>query len=249
MKSAKKSAGASRKADNGNVTLDLGEKHSEKIQEMVNEKFAAAGMAGVAQRTQIGRPGFLGRPSSGRFLGRPALGAGYRPWLSRFGGRRPFMGNDAGAMVTTNRGMYSIIPMELQQVKTGQLLTGLGLGILGNRALVRLTPNLWKGNNSRLLHEGIAFAAGLIPLLFKRNATTLGVALPGAVYLGGTLVDMLFTAVGMPASPSLAGAEFGRAQGVDAALVARQKLAAIQNRLQVPAAQRSVPRVVAQQYA
>lgn len=241
-----KSAGASRKADSGNVVLDLGEKHSQKVKRMIDAKFAQAGLAG-GQRTEVGRPSHLRSRFGGRFLGRPALGAGYRPWFSRFGGR---MGNDAGAMAFTPGRSITIIPAEIRKVATSQLLTGLGLGILGNRALLRLTPELWQTNSSKIMHEGIAFAAGLIPLLFKRNATTLGVALPGAVFLGGTLIDMLFTAVGMP-KRDLSGATPGRTPGVDAALAARQKLAAIQQKIQNPAVQqqRANPRVVAQQYA
>jgi hypothetical protein len=244
-KPQKKSAGASRKADSGNVILDLGEKHSQKIEKMIDQKFAAAGMAGGSQKTGLGRPG--SSRFGGRFLGRPSMGAGYRPWFSRFGGegRRPWMGQ--GAIALTPRGGYQIIPMEIRNVVTSQLLTGMGLGIVGNRALVRLTPSLWPTNNSRIVHEGLAFAAGLIPLLFKRNATTLGVALPGAVYLGGTLVDMLFNALNMP-QPALAGSQPGRLSGMDAALAARQKLAAIQSRISSPVAhpQGARPRVLAQ---
>jgi hypothetical protein len=245
----KKSAGAGRK-DNGNVVLDLGEKHSQKISKMIDAKFVQAGLAG-GQKTEMGRPS-SGSKFGGRFLGRPALGAGYRPW---YAGRRPWMGNDAGTISMTAMGprtMFGLIPAHMRQVATMELLTGVGLGILGNRALMRLTPQLWQTNSNPLIHEGIAFAAGLIPLLFKRNATTLGVAIPGAVYLGGMLIDKLFNAVGMPAGlPGMAGANVGNSAGSDAALAARQKLAAIQQRIQAGGgAQRNVPRVVAQpQYA
>lgn len=250
-----KSAGAGRKADSGNVVLDLGEKHTQKISKMIDAKFAQAGVSG-ADKTGLGRPfglrpgsrfggRFLGRPALGRpALGRPALGAGYRPW---FAGRRPWMGQDALAL--TPKGLFEIIPTSIRSVVTGELLTGLGLGLLGNRALLRLTPQLWTTNTSKLMHQSIAFAAGLLPLLFKRNATTLGVALPGTVYLGGTLIDMLFDAVGMPKS-TLAGAQpAGAVRGNDAALAARQKLAAIQQRIQTGGVQQQtagVPRVFAQ---
>lgn len=261
MAKSQKSAGASRKADNGNVTVDLGEKHSQKIERMISEKFAKAGLAG-SKRTE------MGRPVAGKFSSRPGLlGGGYRPWYSRSGGpsigsrlgrpgsslgsrfgRRPWLGQEAMAWVP-GTSAFQIIPASLRQVATGNLLTGLGLGLLGNRALVRLTPQLWP-NPNRLMHEGIAFAAGLIPMLFQRNAATLGVALPGAVYFGGTLVDRLFTWIGIP-SATLAGAQNENSAGANAALAARQKLAAIQNRIQSPAVQpnRGVPRVVAQQYS
>lgn len=253
-----KSAGASRKADNGNVTVDLGEKHSKKIERMISEKFAKAGLAG-ANRTEMGRPG------ASKLGSRPGLlGGGYRPWYSRFGrpsgapalgsrfgrpgsslGRRPWLGQEGAIAWAPGAGAFQL-PMSLRQVATGNLLTGLGLGLLGNRALVRLTPQLWP-NPNKLMHEGIAFAAGLIPMLFQRNAATLGVALPGAVYFLGTAVDKLFTWIGIPQA-TLAGAQNDNSAGANAALAARQKLAAIQNRIQSPAVQpnRGVPRVVAQ---
>jgi hypothetical protein len=250
MSKPQKSAGSSRKANSGNVVLDLGEKHTQKISRMIDAKFAQAGVGG-AQKTEMGRPfglrpgsrfggRFLGRPA----LGRPALGAGYRPW---FANRRPWMGQDALAI--TPKGIFEIIPTSLRQVVTGELLTGLGLGLVGNRALMRLTPQLWPTQSKKLVHESIAFAAGLIPMMFKRNATTLGVAVPGAVYLGGTLIDMLFDALNMPKA-NLSGSEAqGVVRGNDAALAARQKLAAIQQRIQtgaVPQQAAGVPRVFAQ---
>jgi hypothetical protein len=132
-------------------------------------------------------------------------------------------------------------------VKTADLLTGAALGLLGNRALVRLTPKLWPTNSSRLVHEGIAFGLGLLPMLFKRNAMTVGVALPGAVYFAGTLVDMLYNAVGMP-SATLAGGNGAPQAAADPNLGARQRLAQIQQRINTPQAsqqQRSLPRVMA----
>lgn len=250
MSKLQKSAGSSRKANSGNVVLDLGEKHSQKISKMIDAKFAQAGVGG-AQKVEMGRPFGLrsGSRFGGRFqgrpaLGRPALGAGYRPW---FANRRPWMGQDALAI--TPRGIFEIIPTALRQVATADLVVGVGLGLAGNRALMRLTPQLWPSQSKKLVHESIAFAAGLIPLLFKRNATTLGVAVPGAVYLGGTLIDMLFDALNMPKA-NLSGSESsGVVRGNDAALAARQKLAAIQQRIQagaVPQQAAGVPRVFAQ---
>lgn len=246
MKPHKKSAGAGRKSDDGNVVLDLGEKHSQKISKMIDAKFAQAGLAG-SQKTEIGRPSGS-KFTGGRFLGRPALGAGYRPW---YAGRRPWMGNDTLTLTASGpRSMFGSLA-NIRHVATVELLTGVGLGLVGNRALMRLTPALWPTNTNAMVHELIAFGAGLIPLLFKRNATTVGVALPGAVYLGGMLVDKLFSVLGMPSGlPGLAGA-VNRPVAQGAAADARQKLAAIQQRIQNGGAQqRNVPRVVAQpQYA
>lgn len=233
----KKSAG---KAESGNVTIDLGEKHFNKIDRMIDTKLNAAGMAGP--KTGVGRPasGKLGSYRSGN-----ALGNGYRPWYSRFG--RPWLGNSSVATLTNGGRRMAFIPAEIQMVRTADALTGVGLGLLGNRALVRLTPMLTPTNNSLLLHQGIAFVAGLLPLLFKRNAMTVGVAIPGAVYLGGSLVDMLFNALGMPQSV-LAGSN-GAPRAVDPNVQVRQRLASIQQRINTPG-QRPLPRVVAQpQYA
>lgn len=236
MKSKKKSAG---KANDGNVTVDLGEKHHQKIERMIESKLATAGMAGssgLAASRFGGKPGVSGRPGM--------FGGGYKPWYSRFG--KPWLGQDAAAITAFQAPgrRFNIIPMEIQTVKTADVVTGMALGLLGNRALVRLTPKLWASNNSKLVHEGIAFAAGLLPMLFKRNAMTVGVALPGAVYFAGTLVDMLYNAVGMP-SATLAGGN-GASQATDPNQGARQRLAQIQQRINTPqAAQRSLPRVMA----
>lgn len=247
--SQKPKKGAGRKAEGpGVTTIDLGEKHYNKIDSMVakavNSKLADAGVglrAGMAGKSSA-RPesSKLGNGMSGY---RPGM-FGHRPWYSRFG--RPWLGQET-AVVTSDRTRTYLIPEAVRQVKTAELLTGAGLGLVGNRALVRLTPLLWK-NNSLLLHEGLAFVLGAIPLLFKRNAVTLGVALPGAFYLGGTLVDMVFDWVKMP-KPTLAGGEAAHA-AQDATWQARQKLAAVQNRINQGSQQKALPRVVAQpQYA
>ena len=299
--------GAGKKAESGNVTvIDFGEKHHQKIERMINDKLAAAGVSlrtemsgkgkekatekagapasiGSSARPFLGRPGNVlsgyrpgsirerfGRPSiSSRFGGeRPAIGSRFggrslarpgfgrpslgsrpgRPWYNRYGGR-PWLGQEAA---TVPSGRTYLIPASVQSVKTAELLTGGALGVVGNRALVKLTPMLWSGQKP-IVYEGIAFVAGLIPLAFKRNATTVGVALPGAAFLSGMLVDMLFdwiwpkkaaAAPAAPPSPTAAGSMQG---GQDATWAARQKLAQIQNRINQPqVAPRPLPRVVAQ---
>ncbi len=253
--SQKPHKGAGRKAeDSGNVVqVDLGEKHHQKVARMIDEKLAAAGvavrtgMAGKSPSSPAKAGTSTAKPATANMLSgyRPGM-FGHRPWYSRFG--RPWMGQETAVVQSEGRKTF-IIPESVRTVKTGELLTGGGLGLIGNRALVRLTPLLWK-NNSKVLHEGLAFVAGAIPLLFKRNATTLGVAIPGAVFLGGTLIDMLFDWVKMP-KPTLSGGEGSPAVGQDATWAARQKLANIQNRINQPQqAPRPLPRVVAQpQYA
>lgn len=238
MKSKKKSAG---KAGDGNVTVDLGEKHHQKIERMIESKLATAGMAGAPAglASRFGsKPGVSGRPGM--------LGGGYKPWYSRFG--KPWLGQGevtTAYMVPPRR--FNMIPIEVQTVRTVDVLGGMALGLLGNRALVRLTPKLWPTNSSRLVHEGIAFGLGLLPMLFKRNAMTVGVALPGAVYFAGTLVDMLYTAVGMPPA-TLAGGNGAPQAAADPNLGARARLAKIQQQLNTPqtvSQQRSLPRVMA----
>lgn len=238
MKSKKKSAG---KAGDGNVTVDLGEKHHQKIERMIESKLAGAGMAGAQSGLASrfgGKPGVAGRPG--------VFGGGYKPWYSRFG--KPWLGQGEATMTAFSAPgrRFNIIPIEVQTVKTTDVLTGMAIGLIGNRALVRLVPKLWAtaGTNA-LVNEGIAFAIGLVPMLFQRKAMTVGVALPGAVYFAGTLVDMLYNAVGMPAKPSnMSGG--ASAPAADPNLGARQRLAQIQQRINTPqASQRSLPRVMA----
>lgn len=196
----------------GNVTIDLGE--------TIEKKLRAASMSGGAGKGSLSRPGYR----SGGY--RPGMYGGYRPWYaSRFSssGGNWALGQRLG------------LP---ESLKTSDALTGIGLGIAGGRALVRVTPDIIK-TDSKLAHEAIAFGVGLVPLLAKRNSLTMGVALPGAVFLGGAVVDWLLDQVGM-VKPALRGSGAPR-QGADAALAARQKLADIQARIRPAGA----PRVVA----
>lgn len=211
-KKPQKSAG--RSAGTGNVTIDLGE--------AIDKKLRSAGMAG---RGALTRPQY--RPGGHRPGGlyRPGMYGGYRPWYaSQFGGGRLGLGAVLG------------LP---ESVNTTKMLTGALLGIAGNRALVRVTPELIS-TGSKLVHEAIAFGVGIIPLLVKRNDMTVGVALPGLVFFGGSIADWALDAVGVR-RPALQGAGVPRA-GHDAALAARERLAAMRSRV-VPG---SLPRVVAQ---
>lgn len=223
-----KGKSAGRKASSGNVTIDLGE--------TIEKKLRAATMASGASAGKPGLRGYRAGILSGH---RSGTVGNYRPWYSRVG--RPWLGQNS----------YSLIPAAIANVKTTEVLTGLGLGIVGNRAVARLTPMLWPGQ-SPLLHEGIAFVAGLLPVLIQKNATTVGVAIPGGVMLGASLVDALFNWA-FPASVGVPGAVVpppaGGMQG-NSAMAARQKLASIQARMaqQAPVQQQQqpLPRVVAQ---
>lgn len=217
---ASKSKGAGR-ASSGNVTVDLGEAIEKKIRD-----------AGL-RRTEV-----AGGPPAMRGRYRPGMFGQYRPWLGRFS--RPWMGQE-GVLQALRPGILQ----NIESVRTTRVLTGLGVGLIGNRALVRVTPMLWK-NDSKLLHEGLAFVAGILPLLFKRTATTVGVAIPGLVFLGGSLVDLVMNAVGVPEA-KLAGS--AGAQRIDASTAARQRLAAIQQKIQAPRPAAAAPqRVVAQAF-
>ena len=237
MKSKKKSAG---KAADGNVTVDLGEKHHQKIERMIESKLATAGMSGAPSGLASrfgGKAGVSGKPGM--------FGGGYKPWYSRFG--KPWLGQ-SDVMMTSYAApgrRFNLIPIEVQTVRTADVLVGVGLGLLGNRALVRLVPKIWaSAATNPLINEGLAFVVGLLPMLFQRKAMTVGVALPGAVYFAGTLVDMLYTAVGMPAKPANMS---GAPAVADPNLGARARLAQIQQRINTPQAsqQRSLPRVMA----
>jgi hypothetical protein len=162
---------------------------------------------------------------------------GYRPWYAD----RESRGGGGGTL-----GMAFLN----EPVKPVSMLGGLALGVIGNRALIRVTPDII-GTTMEIAHTGIAFVVGLIPALVKPNNITIGVALPGAVYFAGSLVDWAFNKVGIKKAALSGGAEAPQAQpqqrqGADAALAARQKLADLQNRIQ-PAAQQFAgnPRAVA----
>ncbi len=231
-----KGAGKTSGSKDGNVTIDLGE--------VVEKKLREAGMRAEVGKSAAASKGSAKPSTFGSFT--PGMFGGNRPWFMRFG--RPWLGQEAAAVAERR---FTLIPASMQQVKTGEVLTGLGLGILGNRSLVRLTPYLWP-NDSKLLHEGLAFVVGLIPMLFKRNGTTLGGAAVGAVMFGGALVDKLLTAIfGPPAVVLKGGMAEAQPRGAEV-LAARQKLAVIQQRINLAQPQQGaqIPRVVARpQYA
>jgi hypothetical protein len=139
-------------------------------------------------------------------------------------------------------------------VKTLQGLTGIAVGLIGNRAIMRVSPAIVKTSNL-IAHSAIAFVVGLIPVFIKQNSVTLGVAVPGAVYLGGSIVDWAFDAVGI-AKPALSGsaplAGGAASSGVNQAIQARQRLVDLHNKIgpqqqQRPAQPQVRQQVVAQQ--
>ncbi len=241
--------GAGKKAETGNVVVDLGEKHSQKIDRMIGQKLAALGVAG---RVQMGKGGDQkAAPVSSRAgatsLGRP----GFAPWWSRFGGRdatgrRPWMG-DSASLTVRSGGNWLESLTQLAHVRTTQLVTGGGLGLVANRALVRVLPQVTKSTNP-MLNDGILFVAGLIPMLFKRNAATFGVALPGAVYFVGDILSWIFTQLGLPEAPAaLSGSRVAGPASSLAGQSTRARLAQITQRMNGGSqpAQRPLPQVVA----
>jgi len=242
------SKGAGRKAESGNVIVDLGEDIDKKIRSAVGD--ARRSM----ERTEMGRPGEFrsGGFRPGVFGHRPG---GYRPGGYRPGGYRPgmFGGYRPWYADRTGRGGSMGMAFMTEPVKPVQMLGGLALGVVGNRALVRVTPDLI-GHPSEVIHTGIAFVVGLVPVLVRPNSITVGVAIPGAVYFAGALVDFAMNKVGIK-KPTLSGAEApAQAQpqalrgGADAALAARQKLAHLQSQIQQPVQQQQYagnPRAVA----
>jgi hypothetical protein len=204
----------------GNITVDLGEAIDKKLR-------AAIGSAKSEARASVGgsRSGAFGRRpmfGGGRF-GRPVLGGGFGRPVS--GGFRPFYGSRfsspslGGSMLTGVQ----------RQTNTLELLAGAGVGVVGNRALMRVTPSLTFLGSSALVHSSVAFVVGLIPALIRQNSVTVGVAIPGAVVLAGALVDYALNAMKI-GQPALSGANQNR-QGIDAAMAARQRLADITARL------------------
>jgi len=222
MKKPQKGAG---RKESGNITVDLGEAIDKKLRSAIGEARKDATPAKMAGY----RPGMFGgyRPGGGSSLsrfssrpgfGRPALGSGgsFRPWYADRESRFSKLG--LGALGVQN------------EVKTWDMLTGAAIGVIGNRALVRVSPGLIN-KDSALLNNAIAFAVGVIPALVKQNSITLGVAVPGAVFLAGSMVDWALDAIGI-AKPALKGSEGAPKQGIDAALAARQRLVEIQQRIQ-----------------
>jgi hypothetical protein len=240
MAMKKPSKGAGRK--DGNVIVDLGEEIDKKIS-------SAAVAAARSERAEMGRPGGY-RP--GMFGGYRPGGyrpGGYRPGMfggrssrpGMFGGYRPWYADREGSGGTM--GMKNFMKEEVTPIS---MLGGLALGVIGNRALLRVTPDII-GTTMEVAHTGIAFVVGLIPALVKPNAITVGVALPGAVYFAGSLVDWAMNKIGIQKKVLSGSAEAPQQRGgADAALAARQRLADLQQRIQ-PAQQQysGNPRAVA----
>jgi hypothetical protein len=203
---------------NGNITVDLGEAIDRKLRSAMgkSDEKASIGYSGGGYR-----PGMYGWKPYG--AERPNRFGMERP--NRFGMERP--NRFGGSINRWSLGGSSPFGLS-RQVSTMGGLTGIAVGLVGNRALMRVSPSIVKTSNL-IAHSAIAFVVGLIPVLVKQNSVTLGVAIPGAVYLAGSIVDWAFDAVGI-AKPALSGSAPVQS-GVNQAIEARQRLIDLKGRI------------------
>jgi hypothetical protein len=206
----KKAKKAAAPRGNGNITVDLGEAIDRKLRSAMgkSDEKASIGYSGGGYR-----PGMYGWKPYGA----------ERP--NRFGMERP--NRFGGSINRWSLGGSSPFGLS-RQVSTMGGLTGIAVGLIGNRALMRVSPSIVKTSNL-IAHSAIAFVVGLIPVLVKQNSVTLGVAIPGAVYLAGSIVDWAFDAVGI-AKPALSGSAPVQS-GVNQAIEARQRLIDLKGRI------------------
>lgn len=218
VKRVKPRKNAGRGKDTGNVIVDLGEEIDKKLRSVV-------GQVTMSGRGSKESPASMGRPGYGGY--RPG---GYRPGM--FGGYRPWYADKSGGLGAT-LGMAWLS----QPVKPVQMLGGMALGVLGNRTLIRVTPDIIKTGHE-WVHTGIAFLVGVIPAMVRPNSVTVGVAIPGMVFFAGSLMDAALNAVGVkkPALSGAAGAPLPR-EAAQSALATREKLSQMQQTLNQRAAQ------------
>ncbi len=222
----------------GNVTtIDLGETIDRAVR---TEASRLAGSSKPAKKAGKGevpsrfsqytggyRPGMLG----GKGYRPPWYGSSYRPGLSG----------------SWKLGNMLKLPKQLEAKDT---LTGVVLGTVGNRVLSWVVPGI-VGTSEGIATEAVAFGVGLVPYLAKPNAMTVGIAIPGLVYLAGALTEYAIQKTQLlgkkPATPAAAPtAVEGRVAGANA-LAARRKLQAVQARINAGRMQgaQPAPRVVA----
>lgn len=239
----------------GNIVVDLGEDIDGKIRSVVKERLRSAIGESRRAKSDSGQPGSRNEISRGD-SGKTGMYGGYKPGGYRpgmFGGYRPWYADKpSGSGLGAGLGMAWL----KEPVKPLAMAGGLALGTIGNRALLRVTPDIVK-YDSALLHNGIAFLVGLIPVMIKPNSITVGVALPGAVYLFGSFTDWVMNKIGVK-QPALSLGSTAPAerpqprQGPDQSLSARDKLQSLANNMRPPQGQpqqqmSGMPRFVARQ--
>lgn len=217
--------------NSGNIVVDLGEEIGTNIDKRIDRKLVAAGvdltkkekMAGPGEGQYGGyKPGGY-RP--GMFGDRP-----YRPW---YADKRPGMGASES---------YASRWRSLMHPNLGHMLVGGLVGAIGNVALMRVTPDLVK-TDLGLVHSGLAFVGGLIPVLARPNSYTLGAAAPGTFLLAVSLFNYALDGIGVK-KPALRGSEGPVPQkGIENSVAVRAKLQEVHGRMSNPG---GVARVQAQ---
>jgi hypothetical protein len=212
--------------DSGNIVVDLGEEVGKNLDRRIDRKLAAAGVSLAEKREKMAGPG------EGRFSGykpggyKPGM-FGYRPWYA-----------DKGAAMGSSES-YGARWRGLMRPNLGKFAVGALVGALGNVALMRVTPDIVK-TDLGLVHSGLAFVAGLVPVLARPNSYTLGAAAPGTILLAASLFNYALDGIGVK-KPALRGSE-PAAPGIEARISARAKLNEVHQKILNP----GVPRVHAQ---
>jgi len=185
---------------------------------------------GEAMEKRLRSAGMAGSKSSKGY--RPGKFGSYRPSFAGGGlGKRWELGAKIGLPATLNG---------------KDAVTGALVGTLGNRVLRFVTPKV-TGLTGEIAVNAINFGVGIVPFLAKPNSMTVGIGLPGLVYLAGSLADYALDRIKiLGVRPPLSGSMGGRQGALDAALAARQRLADIQARIgQQTRAAQQYPRVQA----
>lgn len=211
----------------GNVTVvDLGEEVDKHMSRKIDQKLAAAGV----------KPGLQKEQMAGSFGYRAG---GYRPGMF---GNRPWYADRQSRFGTTMGSSYSERWRGLSRPNLGHAAIGAIIGGLVDAGLLRVTPDVIKSQNG-LLNTGLVCALGLVPVFVKPNSYTLGVAVPGAVLLGLSIINYAMDAVGVK-RPALSGAQQGLSS-LEASAAARQKLQQTHQAMNRPAAPRVAATAVA----
>jgi hypothetical protein len=219
----------------GNVTVvDLGEDIDKHLNRRIDQKLKAAGVAEIPSKEKMAGPGYR----AGGY--RPGM-FGHRPW---YADRESKFGHAMGSS-------YAERFRGLSRPNLAHMAVGAGIGGLGIAGLMRVTPDIVKSDLA-MVHSGLAFLVGLVPVLAKPNSYTLGVALPGTVALGLSIFNWGLDALGIskPALRGIGGPAAAPRAGLDAAVSARDKLAQVHGRMTsrpgAQAPQAAPARVVAQ---
>jgi hypothetical protein len=204
--------------ESGNIVVDLGEEIGTNIDKRIDRKLTAAGVD-LTKKEQMSGPG------EGRFGGykpggyRPGM-FGHRPW---YADKRPGMGY-ADSYASRWRGLL--------HPHVGKMTVGGLIGALGNVALMRVTPEVVK-TDIGLVHSGLAFVVGLIPVIARPNSYTLGAAVPGAAVLAVSLFNYALDSVGIK-KPALRGSDPVPGASIQSSIDSRSKLQQVHSRMANP---------------